>query len=47
MFVIILYRSIAIRFKSTYYYNYNNNQSSYMNNYVLSILYLQMLPIKS
>ena len=47
MFVSILYRSIAIRYKSTYYYKYNSNQYSYMSNYVISILYLQILPIIS
>ena len=47
MFVVILYRSIAIRYKSTYSCNYNNNQYSYMSNYVISMLYLQILPIKS
>ena len=47
MFVIILYRSIAIRYKSTYSNKYNNNQYSYMSNYVISVLYLQTEPIKS
>ena len=47
MFVIILYRSIAIRYKSTYSYIYNNNQYSNMSNYVISIFCLQLDPIKS
>ena len=38
MNVSILYRSIAIRYKSIYTYKYNNNQYSYMSNYVISIL---------
>ena len=37
MFVIILYRSIAIRYKSTYSYKYNNFEYSYMSDYVISI----------
>ena len=47
MFVIILYRSIVIRYKSTYSYNYKNNQYSYISNYVISMLYLQIEAIRS
>ena len=47
MFVIILYQSIAIKYKSTYSDNYNKNQYSYMSDYVISILYLQTEPIIS
>ena len=47
MFVFLLYQLIAISYKSTYSYNYNNNQYWYMSSYVISILYLQTLPIKS
>ena len=47
MFVNILYRSIAIRYMLTYSHKYNNNQYSYMSSYVISIIYLQMLPIRS
>ena len=47
MFVIRLYRSIAIRYKSTYSNNYSNIQYSYMSDYVISNLYLQTEPIIS
>ena len=47
MFVIILYRPIAIENKSNYSYNYSNNPYSCMSDYVISILYLQREPIKS
>ena len=47
MFDILLYRSIAIRYKSTYSYNYSNIQYLYMSDYVISIFYLQTEPIKS
>ena len=48
MFVIILYRSIANRYKPTYSYNYKNNQYSYKSNYVISFLKkIQIEPIRS
>ena len=47
MHVFILYYSIAIRNKIIYLYKDNNNQYSYMSNYVTSILYLQIEPFKS
>ena len=43
----MLYYSIAIRNKLTYSYKYNNIQYFYMSNYVTSIIYLQIEPIKS
>ena len=46
MFVIILYRSIAIRYKSIYSNKYISNPYSYMSNYVTSILCLKIDPIR-